>query len=187
VFDDDGSVTVPAPDFCFSGCRAGADLIEACAGLADDLVALGFAMPSVYLLHGKRLRCVAARGYFQVVDGFRPGTGVIGKAVAAGVGEIIHDVRLRPDFIAATQGLTPGGTQTPQAEREIAFSLMTSMSDPDTQDAVRRLLLGLSNAADDGHISWAQIAVKVVVDEGAADAIEQAARDAGTNPTSRPA
>lgn len=63
---------------------------------------------------------------------------------------------------------------------------MTSMSDGDTRDAVRRLLLALSNAADEELMSWAQLQVKVVVDAGAADAIEQAVRDSGTSPSSRP-
>jgi hypothetical protein len=83
-------------------------------------------------------------------------------------------------------GPKPGPGPGPElAEREIAFSLMTSMSDPSTQDAVRRLLLDLSNAADDGLISWAQIQVKVVVDKSAAERIEQDVRGAGTNPNSR--
>ena len=64
---------------------------------------------------------------------------------------------------------------------------MTSMGDSDTRDAVRRLLLELSNAADEGHVSWAQLQVKVVVDNLVAGAIEQAARASGTNPSSRPA
>ena len=81
----------------------------------------------------------------------------------------------------------PGPVQPAQPqEREIAFSLMTSMSDTTTQDAVRRLLLELSNAADDGKISWAQIQVKVVVADDAADVIEQGVRDTGTTPSSRP-
>jgi hypothetical protein len=63
---------------------------------------------------------------------------------------------------------------------------MTSMSDPTTQDAVRRLLLDLSNAADDGKISWAQIQMKVVVADQVGDSIEQGVRDTGTNPSSRP-
>ena len=70
-------------------------------------------------------------------------------------------------------------------EREIAFSLMTSLSDADTQDAIRRLLLNLSNAVDDGRISWAQIQVKVVVAESDADTIEQGVRDTGATPSSR--
>jgi hypothetical protein len=68
---------------------------------------------------------------------------------------------------------------------EIAFSLMTSMADPDTRDAVRRLLLDLSNAADDGQISWAQLQVRVVVAAEIAADLEQDIRAAGTTPTSR--
>lgn len=84
-----------------------------------------------------------------------------------------------------------GGRQVAPAkpsllEREIAFTLMTSMSEPGTRDAVRRLLLDLSNAADEGHISWAQIQVKVVVAEEVGAAIEQDVRDSGSNPSSRP-
>ncbi len=62
---------------------------------------------------------------------------------------------------------------------------MTSLSDDATRDAVRRLLLSLSNAADEGQISWAQIQVKVVVGGAVADAILGDARAAGTNPQSR--
>jgi hypothetical protein len=62
---------------------------------------------------------------------------------------------------------------------------MTSMSDGDTRDGVRRLLLALSNAADEELMSRAQLQVKVVVDSSVADAIEQAVRDSGTNPSSR--
>ena len=83
----------------------------------------------------------------------------------------------------------PGGATTQRSpelkEREIAFSLMTSMSEPTTRDAVRRLLLDLSNAADDGSISWAQLQVKVVVAEEAAAQVEQDVRDTGTNPSTR--
>jgi hypothetical protein len=88
----------------------------------------------------------------------------------------------------ATTSPVPTGTQAvaPAAkEREIAFSLMTSMASGATQDAVRRLLLDLSNAADEGKISWAQIQVKVVVAEDIADNLEKGVRDTGTTPSSR--
>lgn len=62
---------------------------------------------------------------------------------------------------------------------------MTSMGNSDTRDAVRRLLMELSNAADEGQVSWAQLQVKVIVDNAVADAIEDAVRESGTNPTSR--
>lgn len=89
----------------FPGCAAGLTVDGACEGLADDLLALGFALPSVYLLAGERLRCHAARGYFQVVDGFRPGVGLIGGVVASGVSTLVPDVTLRPDFLTATTGV----------------------------------------------------------------------------------
>jgi len=93
-------------DLDFALCRAGGSLEVACHGVADDLVALGFELPSVYLLAGERLRCYAARGYFQVVDGFPPGTGVIGRVVASGRSDRIDDVSTRPEFIFAIPGLT---------------------------------------------------------------------------------
>ncbi len=92
---------------------------------------------------------------------------------------------------AAQGGPGPGPQATrtaavdPPAEREIAFTLMTSMSSNDDRDAVRRLLLDLSNAVDEGKVSWAQIQMKVVVSEDIAGGIEQAVRDTGTNPSSR--
>ena len=99
---------VPAPRRAperFPRCAAATTLQEACDGIADDLLDAGFELPSVYLLTGQRLRCRAARGYFQVVDGFRRGTGVIGSVVATGQGVLVEDVRDRPDFIAAVPGL----------------------------------------------------------------------------------
>ena len=56
-------------------------------------------------------------------------------------------------FVNPTSRIPPA---IPPAERELAFSLMTSMSDANTRDAVRKLLLDPSNAVDDGKISWAQ-------------------------------
>ncbi len=77
---------------------------QACTALVDDLY-VGGALPSIYLLVDGRLRCQAARGYFQVVDGFPAGTGVIGRVVAAGRAETIPDVSTIPEFIAAIPGL----------------------------------------------------------------------------------
>jgi hypothetical protein len=98
-----------------------------------------------------------------------------------------HPPARPPERRAPPEGAPAGDAATlrpPELkEREIAFSLMTSMSESETRDAVRRLLLNLSNAADDGNISWAQIQVKVVVAEEAADQVEQDVRDTGTNPS----
>ncbi|MCW2680778.1 MAG: hypothetical protein JWM62_2179 [Frankiales bacterium] len=85
-------------------CAAATSLAEACEGLADDLREQ-YDLPSIYLLVDGRLRCQAARGYFQVVDGFTPETGVIGRVVMTGTPVVIHDVRQDPSFIAAIPGL----------------------------------------------------------------------------------
>lgn len=94
---------VPLPKF--ARCAAGRDLAGICEGLADDLLEAGFDLPSIYLMIGDRLRCRAARGYFQVVDGFPPGTGVIGRVVASGHELLLSDVTAVPDFIAAISGV----------------------------------------------------------------------------------
>ena len=48
-------------------------------------------LPSAYLLIDGRLRCQASRGYFQVCDGFSTSTGVIGRVVSSGVGEVLQN------------------------------------------------------------------------------------------------
>jgi len=88
----------------FPRCAAARTVAEACAGLVDDLWSFG-GLPSVYLLIDGRLRCEAARGYFQVVDGFPPGQGVVGRVIATGKTEIITDVNADDEFIAAIPGL----------------------------------------------------------------------------------
>ena len=88
----------------YPACIAATTVADACEGLADDL-RVRFALPSVYLLVDGRLRCQAARGYLQVVDGFPPDTGVIGRVVASGQPVLLDDVRTDPAFIAAKPGL----------------------------------------------------------------------------------
>ena len=88
----------------FPRCAAGDTVDGACEGLMDDLRER-YPMPSVYLLIDGRLRCQAARGYFQVVDGFPVGTGVIGRVVATGAAVLQQDVTQEAAFIAAMPGL----------------------------------------------------------------------------------
>jgi diguanylate cyclase (GGDEF)-like protein len=108
--DPPGPTTAPRPHLTAvlpvaPRCAAATTLDAACQGLADDLLDAGFDLPSVYLLTGTRLRCHAARGYFQVVDGFRPGTAVIGKVVQTGRASFLPDVREHPEFVAALPGV----------------------------------------------------------------------------------
>ena len=88
-----------------SALSTASDTVAACEAVADLLVARRLALPSVYLLRGGRLRCYAARGYWQVIDGFAPGVGVIGKVLRSGRPVLVPDASRRPDFIAAMPGL----------------------------------------------------------------------------------
>ena len=80
-------------------------LLAVCGAVADELLADGFELPSVYVLTGGRLRCYAAHGYHQVVDGFPPGVGVVGETVARGAATVVPDVADHPQFIAAVPGI----------------------------------------------------------------------------------
>lgn len=93
------------PEVPFPRCSAARTVADACTGLVDDLWEYGV-LPRVYLLLDGRLRCQAARGHFQVADGFPPGVGVIGRVVASGEPVVIPDVSATPYFIAAIPGLT---------------------------------------------------------------------------------
>lgn len=68
-------------------------------------------------------------------------------------------------------------------EQELAFTLMTSLTDDLKRDSVRLLLRDLANAIDEGKASYAQLMVKVIVDTSVADGIAEDIRAAGSTPT----
>jgi hypothetical protein len=70
-------------------------------------------------------------------------------------------------------------------EQEVAFTLMTSLSDDVKRDNLRLLLRDLANAIDEGKASYAQFMVKVIVDSSVADGIAEDIRALGTTPTIR--
>lgn len=124
-------------------CAAAATLSAACAGLVDDLHEQ-YALPSVYLLVDGRLRCQAARGYFQVVDGFTAEAGVIGRVVASGQPVVIQDVRLDGDFIAAVPGLVAAATLPVRVHGEVVGAVTVESTSTLPED----VLAELGEAAD---------------------------------------
>jgi len=89
-------------------------------------------------------------------------------------------------------GTTAGGAATgagstgPQvSEQELTFSLMTSLTDEAKREAVRQLLRDLTNAVDEGKVSYAQLMLKVIVDTSVVGTIADEAREAGATPTVR--
>jgi hypothetical protein len=78
-----------------------------------------------------------------------------------------------------------GVADAASGEQEVAFTLMTSLSDDMKRDSVRLLLRDLANAIDEGKASYAQFMVKVIVDASVADDIAEDIRATGTTPTTK--
>ena len=85
---------------------------------------------------------------------------------------------------AGTGGGT-GGDNATAGEQELAFTLMTSLTDDVKRDSVRLLLRNLANAVDEGKASYAQLMVKVIVDTSVADGIAEDIRATGATPTTK--
>jgi hypothetical protein len=71
------------------------------------------------------------------------------------------------------------GDDAAVGEQELAFTLMTSLTDDLKRDSVRLLLRDLANAIDEGKASYAQLMVKVIVDTSVADGIAEDIRATG--------
>jgi hypothetical protein len=94
---------------------------------------------------------------------------------------------------AATGGAEPSGTvsggqdggSTATTERQVTFSLRTSLSSDTPKDALYALLHELADRVDDGSASYAEFMVKIRVTGDVADSIADLIRGTGTNPDVR--
>jgi diguanylate cyclase (GGDEF)-like protein len=73
---------------------------DAATVVVEHLARTGL-MPSVYLEQGGRLRCQAARGYWQVYDGMPATVGIIGRTFRTGEASEIADTGADPEFIVS--------------------------------------------------------------------------------------
>ncbi len=62
-------------------------------------------MPSLYLEHDGRLRCVAQRGLWQVLDGLSGEAGITGRTWATGSPITLPDVAASADYLEAIPGV----------------------------------------------------------------------------------
>jgi EAL domain-containing protein (putative c-di-GMP-specific phosphodiesterase class I)/putative methionine-R-sulfoxide reductase with GAF domain len=85
---------------------AAIDATSACRVTADFLSHLPGVMPSVYLLHGDRLRCQAQSGLWQVLDGLQPGRGITGRCFERGEEYVIDDVSAHSEYLEAIPGIS---------------------------------------------------------------------------------
>lgn len=68
------------------------DPLSACDLAVDHLAQRSDFLPSAYLVAGDRLRCMAQRGLWQILDGLDHGSGVTGQCVAEGQEIVVPDV-----------------------------------------------------------------------------------------------
>ncbi|MBE4717295.1 AAA family ATPase [Pseudarthrobacter sp. AB1] len=73
----------------------------------------------------------------------------------------------------------------PVAEKQIAFSLRTSLLQDQPRDTLYALLQALADMVDEGKSSYAEVMFKVRVDGASADAVADLVRKAGGNPDLR--
>jgi hypothetical protein len=74
-------------------------------------------------------------------------------------------------------------TDTSAGEQELAFTLMTSITEETKRESVRLLLRNLANAIDEGKASYTQLMVKIIVQCSVAESLAEDARVSGTSPT----
>lgn len=91
--------------------------LEVAAAVCDHVDALGL-LPSVYVERNGLLRCLAQRGYWQVMDGIPVGMGVLGRTFRRGRGEHV-DVSRDTEFIAAAPGLVAEVTVPIRVDGEV--------------------------------------------------------------------
>jgi diguanylate cyclase (GGDEF)-like protein len=84
---------------------AATSVAEAGELVVDHLEAFGLPLPSVYLEQGGRLRCLAQRGYWQVLDGVPCDVGVIGRSFRTGQTVEVTDASAEEEFLFAAPDL----------------------------------------------------------------------------------
>lgn len=62
-------------------------------------------MPSVYVQRGDRLRCLAVRGYWQILDGMPASAGIIGRTWRSGRESIVAEISASMDYLPAAPGI----------------------------------------------------------------------------------
>ena len=84
--------------------RHSRDATEAATAVCEHLHRWGQLMPSVYIARDGLLRCLAQRGYWQILDGLPEGVGVLSSVMRSGQRVALHD--LGPaDFLEAAPGV----------------------------------------------------------------------------------
>ncbi|MEJ7800007.1 MAG: EAL domain-containing protein, partial [Ilumatobacter sp.] len=82
-----------------------ADGVAAANAACEHLFRMGQMIPSVYIERDGLLRCVAQRGYWQILDGIPVDTGLLANAVSHSKRILYRDVSDDADFLASAPGI----------------------------------------------------------------------------------
>ena len=78
---------------------------EAAVAACEYLHRFDQLMPSVYVERDGLLRCLAQRGYWQILDGLPSGVGVLSGVLRSGERIVLHDVATSNEFLEAAPGI----------------------------------------------------------------------------------
>lgn len=120
---------------------------EVTSAVCDHVDSLGL-LPSVYVERSGLLRCMAQRGYWQVMDGIPVGMGVLGRAYRRGRTEHV-DTSGDGEFIAAAPGLVAEVVVPVRVDGEVraVFSVeCTRPFEPGEVDEIERIGIELERA-----------------------------------------
>ena len=99
------------------------DVRAACEAVVGHLYRRGQVMPSAYIERDGLLRCMAQRGYWQILDGIPPGVGAMYRAVETGELLVIDDVGADGEFLEAAPGLRSEAAVPVRAKGRIVGAL----------------------------------------------------------------
>lgn len=85
-----------------AGARSVRELADAMVGWLESR---GLPHPSVYMELAGQLRCMAVRGYWQILEGFAGDRGVLAQAFHTGEVQLVEDVTSHPDYLPAIPGV----------------------------------------------------------------------------------
>ncbi len=165
----------PAP---LTGTTATAACRELVSELADR-----WELPSIYLVIDGRLRCMAASGYFRLLEGFTPESGLIGRAMRTGRTVVVDDVEADTDFVPSVPGVVAqvaapvsvGGRRVGAVSVE-ARSALTPEGVTEAEAAARRLGETIEALGGVPVAPMGQRLARLAVDLGAEGEVERLRR-----------
>lgn len=105
------------------------DLVACAQRCCDHLVAVGYALPSLYLRRSGRLRRFGSNGYWQVLDGFPEESGIIAATVRTGRPHLV-DTATSAEYLTAAPSVVAEACVPIVLGGEVAGALNVESTEP---------------------------------------------------------